>query len=104
MHDNPLQTLEHLREEYLQRQAALSRDLAAAHSADSAEQAQERENDEVMRALLQEADQSLQQVDAAIRRYHAGQYGLCTRCSESIGAERLHALPATDTCITCAEV
>lgn len=102
MHDDTLATLEHLREEYFQRQAALSRDLAAAHSADSAEQAQERENDEVMQALLQEANESLRQVDAAIERYHAGHYGLCTRCGEAVGSERLHVLPATETCIGCA--
>ncbi|MFN3581542.1 MAG: TraR/DksA family transcriptional regulator [Pseudomonas sp.] len=103
MQDTRLQTLEKLREEYLQRQTALSRDLTAAHSADSAEQAQERENDEVMQALLQEAGYALQQVDAAIRRYHAGQYGSCATCGEAIGAERLQALPAAETCIACAE-
>lgn len=102
MHDKTLQTLEQLHDEYLQRQTALSRDLAAAHSADSAEQAQERENDDVMRALLLEAEQSLQQVDSAIKRYHAGHYGVCTGCGEAIGAERLQALPATETCISCA--
>lgn len=104
MHEQTLQTLAHLREEYLLRQAALSRDLAAAHSADSAEQAQERENDDVMRALLLEAEQSLQQVDSAIRRFHAGHYGVCTHCGEAIEAERLHALPAAEACIACAEL
>lgn len=102
MHEDPLQTLERLRQEYQRRQAALTRDLAAAHSLDSAEQAQERENDDVMRALLLEAEQSLLQVDAVIRRYHAGHYGLCARCGEPIGAERLHALPTADTCMACA--
>lgn len=103
MHDDPLQTLEQLREEYLQRQTALTRDLASAHSTDSAEQAQERENDDVMQALLREAEQSLQQVDSALKRYHAGRYGVCTRCGEAVGAERLQALPATETCISCAD-
>ena len=49
---NPQAVLDALEAEYAARVAAISRDLAASHSADSAEQAGERQNDEVLQALL----------------------------------------------------
>lgn len=41
-------------------------------------------------------------VDAALRRLAEGRYGVCERCGQPIGAERLAARPAALTCIRCA--
>lgn len=52
--------------------------------------------------LLDEARLVLAEIDAAERRLDDGRYGTCTTCGREIAPERLHALPATPTCIGCA--
>ncbi|GGE51347.1 hypothetical protein GCM10007421_27180 [Halopseudomonas oceani] len=92
-----------LYDEYAQRLDALERDLRSSHSADSAEQAQERENDDVMRALRLEAEAGLRDVEAALQRLREGHYGRCQRCGGEIAPARLRALPATPWCAGCAD-
>ena len=41
-------------------------------------------------------------VDAALRRLADGRYGVCDRCGQPIGAERMAARPAAATCVRCA--
>ena len=53
-------------------------------------------------ALLEQAQRRLADVDAALARREAGDYGRCETCGRSIGAERLAARPAARTCIDCA--
>jgi RNA polymerase-binding transcription factor DksA len=53
-------------------------------------------------ALLTEARAALDGIEAATSRLSAGRYGICTVCAEPIAPERLEALPATPTCVTCA--
>ena len=53
-------------------------------------------------ALLTQAEASLAAVEAALEAHAVGSYGRCERCGEPIGAERLEALPAATTCISCA--
>ncbi len=53
-------------------------------------------------ALLEQAQRRLADVDAALARREAGDYGRCETCGRPIGAERLAARPATRTCIDCA--
>ncbi|HWM00705.1 MAG TPA: TraR/DksA C4-type zinc finger protein, partial [Actinophytocola sp.] len=52
--------------------------------------------------LLQRARAELQALDEARERLASGTYGTCLRCGHPINAERLDALPATTTCIRCA--
>ena len=54
-------------------------------------------------ALLDQAREQLSQLDAALQRLDDGSYGLCSHCGRPIGAARLQARPAADTCITCAD-
>lgn len=103
MNQAMLQQLQEMREEYATRAEKLRRDLSQAYPSDSAEQAQARENDEVMEALLAESSDLLAQVDAAIERYQAGTYGLCIQCGEKISDARLQALPMAEACIDCAD-
>ena len=53
-------------------------------------------------AMTEQAEHHLGQLDAALARLEAGTYGLCVRCEGQIGDERLLALPASATCVTCA--
>jgi RNA polymerase-binding transcription factor len=52
--------------------------------------------------LLDQARAELRALDTAADRLAAGTYGACERCGGPIAPERLDALPATTTCITCA--
>ncbi|MGZ4681341.1 MAG: TraR/DksA family transcriptional regulator [Acidimicrobiales bacterium] len=53
-------------------------------------------------ALLEQSRTRVRELDAALDRLAAGTYGTCVGCGADIGAERLEALPATETCVRCA--
>lgn len=102
MTEQTLARLQEQQQQYRQRIEALQRDLTREYPADSGEQAQERENDEVMEALLLEARESLRQTESALQRLQDGSYGLCSGCGEKIAAARLEAMPDALMCIDCA--
>ena len=54
-------------------------------------------------ALLEAAREQLAAVDTALRRLAEGRYGVCDRCRQPIGAERMAARPAAATCVRCAD-
>ena len=87
----------------LDRLASIKRDVTREHSGDSAEQAQERENDEVVDASGNETAQSIRDIRAAIERIDDGSYGVCERCGEDIGAGRLKVVPEATRCVNCAQ-
>lgn len=95
--------LDALLQEYTARAVAIRRDLGRSHSADFAEQAQHRQNDEVLEALLVEAEHGLLLVHQARQRLAEGRYGECLCCGEPIEAARLAALPVAEYCLRCAE-
>jgi DnaK suppressor protein len=53
-------------------------------------------------ALLDATQAQLAAVEAALLRLQAGTYGICERCGQPIGDERLAARPAAVTSIRCA--
>ena len=53
-------------------------------------------------ALLEQARGRLADVDAALARAAAGEYGRCADCGRDIAPERLAARPQARTCIDCA--
>src|SRR5262245_50199530 len=57
---------------------------------------------EVALSLLENDDQTLDEVDGALRRIAEGTYGRCTECGRQIGRGRLDAVPQTRYCIDCA--
>jgi len=81
---------------------SIKRDVTQAHSGDSAEQAQERENDEVVDAIGNETAQSIKIIQAALARIEDGSYGTCKNCGEDIGEARLEAMPEATRCVQCA--
>ena len=92
---------------------ALHRRLARIHKktlrsgtplpSDFAEQAIERQNDEVLDALEMAGEQELAQINRALARIEAGEYGICQECGQPIPEPRLRALPFTEYCVACAE-
>ena len=99
------------RERALERVAALEREftgLAEAassagtddeHDPEGATLAFERQH---AAALLDAAREQVAALDAALARLAAGRYGVCARCGQPIGDDRLAARPAALTCIQCA--
>ena len=61
-------------------------------------QAQQMAQETARRRQLQ-----LQQIDSALRRMEAGDYGYCFSCGDEIGAARLNFDPANTRCIACAD-
>jgi DnaK suppressor protein len=53
-------------------------------------------------ALLDAARRRLADVEAALERREAGDYGVCEICGRPIPAERLAARPSARTCVACA--
>ncbi|GAA4698279.1 hypothetical protein GCM10023215_40830 [Pseudonocardia yuanmonensis] len=54
--------------------------------------------------LLSGARDEIAALDRAADRLRDGTYGRCARCGAVIPDVRLEALPATDTCLTCADL
>lgn len=79
----------------------LKKDISKSHSADSSEQAVERENDEVLEGIGQETESAILDIRAALVKINEGSYGKCSRCGETINPERLEALPETGHCVSC---
>lgn len=70
--------------------------------ADFAEQAIQRQNDEVVDGLDIEARAELKQVDRALARIAEDEGDICEVCGEFINPERLKVLPQTTVCVDCA--
>jgi len=70
---------------------------------DFAEQVTQRENDDVLAALDDEAQHTVMLIDAALARIKNGTYGICAECGTKIPEGRLKALPYATTCIDCAK-
>ncbi|MNC17260.1 RNA polymerase-binding transcription factor DksA [compost metagenome] len=99
---DPRTVLDALAAEYTQRAEAIRRNLLSPHSSSFPEQAVERQNDDVLRSLLAEAEHGLQEVAHARARLAEGRYGICTACGATIAPARLAALPAAELCVDCA--
>lgn len=54
------------------------------------------------KVLVNQLQDSLNDVQRALAKLDAGTYGVCERCGSEIGEARLEAMPGTRWCITCA--
>ena len=70
-------------------------------AADFAEQAVQRENDDVVDRLRENTTAELREISRALSRVADGTYGTCVRCGKPIEAARLEAMPATSDCVSC---
>jgi RNA polymerase-binding transcription factor DksA len=57
---------------------------------------------EVSLGLLENEEQSLAAIAAALGRIDAGRFGLCEECGKEVPKERLDALPFASRCLECA--
>jgi DnaK suppressor protein len=55
-------------------------------------------------ALLARALEQIAEIDAAVGRLDSGTYGICVRCGQPVGEDRLAARPAAATCLRCARL
>jgi RNA polymerase-binding transcription factor DksA len=55
-------------------------------------------------ALLEQALAQVAEIDAALGRLNDGTYGICARCGQPIGEDRLAARPTAATCLRCARL
>jgi RNA polymerase-binding protein DksA len=97
-------TLNSLHDELEKRIHGIHADLSRGRSADSQEQAQETENDEVLHALANDAQRELTEIANALTRIHKGSYGICAACGEVINPDRLTAYPMAVRCVDCARI
>jgi RNA polymerase-binding transcription factor DksA len=51
------------------------------------------------KALLNQLNEQLDEVEHALAKFDKGTYGLCERCGQPIAEPRLEAMPATRFCI-----
>ncbi len=70
--------------------------------ADFADQATQRENDEVLAKIGESAAAELALLRRALDRLERGTYETCARCGEPISPARLQAVPYADCCAECA--
>ncbi|HAT41139.1 MAG TPA: dimethylmenaquinone methyltransferase [Rheinheimera sp.] len=91
-----------LQRQLQQRLAKVQSDLQSLKEADSAEQAQQRENDEVLQDLAAHLQKELLQLHIALEREAQGKYGVCIACGDDIAAPRLKILPFATHCQHCA--
>jgi DnaK suppressor protein len=97
------EALTHKLEDLESRLASVTRDITKTLSSDFAEQATERENDDVLEEIARETQLSIQHLKYALRRISEDSYGICVSCGENISQQRLEALPETTQCVSCAD-
>ena len=69
--------------------------------ADFAEQAVERENDQVLDAIGEGLRSEISRIETALGRLNQGDYGICESCGREIPLGRLEALPDARRCLKC---
>ena len=70
---------------------------------DFAEQAVERQNDDVIYGLNESARSEIMQIKKALERIDNNEYDLCLECGEQIPIERLQVIPYTSLCVGCVD-
>lgn len=69
--------------------------------ADSSDQAQSLQNNEVVDHLDEMERAELDQINAALSRIENGTFGNCSECGNEIDDKRLKALPFANVCMDC---
>ncbi len=101
-YDGIIEKLNQKKDELEERLERVEGSLRKTHAKDWSEQAQERENEEVVEQLEQSIRVELNQIYEALSRVENDEYGTCEVCDGPIRPERLEALPYTNRCFNCA--
>jgi DnaK suppressor protein len=88
-----------------QRGGKIGRAEAAANSRDqqTGDWSQDNSERDLTIALDERETAVLNTIEAALKRWADGSYGLCITCGTSIPTARLHANPTAERCVTCQE-
>jgi DnaK suppressor protein len=92
------------RAELLDRASRVDRDLERRNEAlatDSADQAIQLQNDEVLTSIGAGAREEIAAIDDALQRLESNLYGTCKQCGKPIPNARLQAVPSATLCTTC---
>jgi RNA polymerase-binding transcription factor DksA len=76
-------------------------ELVSHDARDWEEMATERESDEVLETMGNDAQDELRAISAALGRIESGEYGQCQTCGATISEARLDILPFTPFCKDC---
>jgi RNA polymerase-binding transcription factor DksA len=101
-HEEIVKKLNLKKQELEERLDRVEGSLRKTHAKDWSEQAQERENEEVVEKLDESLRIELNQIYEALSRVEENKYGVCDVCDGQIRVERLEALPYTNRCFNCA--
>ncbi len=96
--------LQEQRAELVSRVEAIAADIRQENherSDDWDDRAVENENDEVLAQLDDAGREQVEQIDVALARMSEGTYGVCIDCDEEIPMARLRALPSALRCVQC---
>ena len=85
------------------RLAGVTKDITKTLSSDFAEQATERENDDVLEEIGKETQISIAHIKDALQRLEDDSYGICMTCGDDIAEGRLDAIPEATHCVKCAD-
>ncbi len=55
-------------------------------------------------SLMENEEDTLDAIEAALERIEEGAYGVCEECTTKIPKTRLNAIPYTSLCVKCAEI
>lgn len=90
------------------RQVAQTEDELFWLETDVESEVEERGQEESLVRLLDRLDgrakAEIEEIDRALVKLEAGQYGRCEQCGKDIPQSRLEAVPAAAMCMTCAQV
>lgn len=101
--NNMKDTLLGLQRELSDRIAKIDKDMhSRMTSSKFSEQVVDRQNDDVLLNLKEEAQQELEQINHALLKIERNMYGTCETCHGEISAERLDAVPFAAHCKKCA--
>jgi RNA polymerase-binding transcription factor DksA len=78
-------------------------DIHVENNADALDNVQALMNREMVSRRLSSDSTLLRRVNSALRRFDAGNFGICLECEEEIPARRLQVLPWADHCVPCQE-
>lgn len=108
-----MKTSEDYKKQLLELRTSLVTRMAAIHKdthhteepveKDFAEQVVQRENEDVLNALNEEARQTVNRINNALQRIESGDFGYCLGCGEAIAEERLNIVPFAEYCVKCAD-
>jgi RNA polymerase-binding transcription factor DksA len=97
--------LQTLKEELSVRVDKIDQELNHRNSSSKfSDQVVNRQNDDVLRNLKDEAQQELEQINNALIKVENKVYGKCEKCHEDISPQRLDAIPFAAYCKDCFDV